>query len=64
MIAGLALIILAVNQFTWLYAKGVFGMVLFLIFIAAFCMVITFTKEKEESAVVPEVSPQAGPAGK
>jgi SSS family solute:Na+ symporter len=63
-VAGLALVILAVNQFSWLYAKGVFGMLLFLIFICAFCMVITFTKEREESAVVPGVSPQAGPAGK
>jgi SSS family solute:Na+ symporter len=65
MIAGLALAILAVNQFTWLYAKGVFGMVLFLIFIAAFCMVIAFTaEEKVESLNVAEARPQAGPAGK
>lgn len=49
--AGMVLIIVSAARFTWLYSKGVFGMVLFLIFIAAFCMVIAFTREAEEAGL-------------
>ncbi|MGI9861120.1 sodium:solute symporter family protein [Moorella naiadis] len=55
-ITGLVLSILAVIRFNWLYTKGVFGMILFLIFIAAFCMVIAFTREAAEAKLVQEKS--------
>lgn len=60
LVAGLALIILAATSFSWLYTKGVFGMILFLIFIAAFCMVIAFTREAEEANLVKEKSQLKG----